>query len=67
MISEVGILAFRKSDAMKRRSPMGVEVQTSRKRSRFVCERMATMDGIGSWMANTRARDALAEKRTRCL
>ena len=40
-ISEVGILAFGKSDAMKRRSPMGVKVQTSRKRSRFVCERTA--------------------------
>ena len=40
-ISEVGILAFGKSEAMKRRSPMGVKVQTSSKRSRFVCERTA--------------------------
>ena len=67
MISEVGILAFRKSDVMKRWSLMGVEVQTSRKWSCFVCEQTATMDGIGSWMANTRVRDALAEKRTCCL
>jgi len=40
-ISEAGILAFGKSDAMKRRSPMGVKVHTSSKRSRFVCERTA--------------------------
>ena len=40
-ISEVGILALGKSDAMKRRSPMGVKVQTSSIRSRFVCERTA--------------------------
>jgi len=40
-ISEVGILAFGKSEAMKRRSPMGVKVQTSSKRSRLVCERTA--------------------------
>ena len=40
-MSEVGILAFGKSEAMKRRSPMGEKVQTSRKRSRFVCERTA--------------------------
>ena len=40
-ISEVGILAFGKSEAMKRRSPMGVKVQTSSRRSRFVCERTA--------------------------
>lgn len=40
-ISEAGILAFGKSEAMKRRSPMGVKVHTSRKRSRFVCERTA--------------------------
>ena len=40
-MSEAGILAFGKSDAMKRRSPMGVKVQTSSKRSRFVCERTA--------------------------
>ena len=39
--SEVGILAFGKSEAMKRRSPMGVKVQTSSRRSRFVCERTA--------------------------
>ena len=37
----MGILAFGKSEAMKRRSPMGVKVQTSSKRSRFVCERTA--------------------------
>ena len=40
-MSEAGILAFGKSDAMKRRSPMGVKVHTSSKRSRFVCERTA--------------------------
>ena len=40
-MSEAGILAFGKSDAMKRRSPRGVKVQTSSKRSRFVCERTA--------------------------
>ena len=40
-ISEEGILAFGKSEAMKRLFPMGVKVQTSRKRSRFVCERTA--------------------------
>ena len=40
-ISEEGILALGKSDAMKRRSPMGVKVQTSSRRSRFVCERTA--------------------------
>jgi hypothetical protein len=43
--SEEGILAFGKSDAMKRRSPMGVKVQTSSKRSRFVCERTAVEEG----------------------
>ena len=40
-MSETGILAFGKSEAMKRRSPIGVKVQTSSKRSRFVCERTA--------------------------
>ena len=46
-MSEEGILAFGKSDAMKRRSPMGVKVQTSSRRSRFVCERTAvTVDGL---------------------
>ena len=40
-ISEAGILAFGKSDAMKRRSPRGAKVLTSSKRSRFVCERTA--------------------------
>lgn len=40
-MSVEGILAFGKSDAMKRRSPMGVKVQTSSRRSRFVCERTA--------------------------
>lgn len=40
-MSEAGILALGKSDAMKRRSPMGVKVQTSSKWSRFVCERTA--------------------------
>ena len=43
-ISEAGILAFGKSDAMKRRSPRGVKVQTSSKRSRFVCERTAVRE-----------------------
>jgi hypothetical protein len=42
-ISEEGILAFGKSEAMKRLFPMGVKVQTSRKRSRFVCERTAVV------------------------
>lgn len=40
-MSEAGILAFGKSDAMKRRSPMGVKVHTSSNRSRFVCDRTA--------------------------
>jgi hypothetical protein len=42
-MSEEGILAFGKSDAMKRLSPMGVKVQTSKNRSRFVCERTAVV------------------------
>lgn len=42
-MSEEGILAFGKSEAMKRRSPMGVKVQTSRKWSRLVCERTAVV------------------------
>jgi len=40
-ISEEGILAFGKSEAMKRRSPIGVKVHTSSKLSRFVWERTA--------------------------
>jgi hypothetical protein len=44
-MSEVGILAFGKSDAMKRRSPMGVKVHTSSILSRFVCERTAVARG----------------------
>jgi hypothetical protein len=40
-MSEAGIRAFGKSDAMKSRSPIGVKVHTSSNRSRFVCERTA--------------------------
>ena len=46
-ISEAGILAFGKSEAMKRRSPIGVKVHTSSKRSRFVCERTAAKGSVG--------------------
>ena len=52
-ISEEGILAFGKSDAMKRRSPMGVKVHTSSKRSRFVCERTAVHKGVRVGMSGT--------------
>ena len=47
-MSEEGILAFGKSEAMKRRSPMGVKVHTSSKRSRFVCERTAAVRRVQS-------------------